>query len=160
MENLDLQSTLSQVSEQPAVGHLVSEFKRCGTQGDHYGRLTRTEDVRLSRWDGQSDDGKKHAEALGGDNKEVFPWEGASDVKVYQADAAVNENAAILYMAFWNSVLKIAGAQPNDVDDSATATTFLDWLVHFQLHRQLDVEVELSAQFLNATGATALHVTW
>ena len=156
---MDNQTTLSNVSTELRVGELINEFKRCGSQGDHFGRVTAGEDVRLSRWVGQSDDGKKHAEDLP-DGKEAFPWEGASDMRNYTSDGAVNEISAMLYMSFWNSVMKLAGSSPDDIDDSATATTYLDWMVHFQLHRELDAEVELSAQYFNAHGSVGLGVFW
>ena len=157
---MDTQEILSKVGDgSPKVSELILEFKRNGSQGDAYGRMTNAEEVRLARWPGQSDDGKKHAANLA-EGKEPFPWEGASDVKNYLADSAVNENVALCYMAFWNAVLKIAGGTENDVSDAATATEYLDWMLHFQLLRELDTEVELSAQYFFSQGATALHVTW
>ena len=156
---MDTQQAIVHTSERPKVGDLITEFKRNGSQGDQFGRMLRAEDTRLARWDGQSQDGKKHA-ADQPDGEEVFPWEGASDVRNYLADGAVNESVALLYMAFWNAVLKVSGATPQDMSDSAAASEFMDWMIHFQLHRQLDVEVELSAQFLHSIGACALHVTW
>jgi hypothetical protein len=155
----DTQNTIVEISTAPKVGDLITEFKRNGSQGDQFGRMMRAEDVRLARWDGQSEDGKKHAKDLP-DGEEVFPWEGASDVRSYHADMACNETVAMLYMAFWSAILKIAPGTPNDMSDSATATEFLDWMVHFQLHRQLDIEVELAAQFMQSLGAVGLHVTW
>jgi len=156
---VDTQQAIVQVSDRPKVGDLITEFKRNGSQGDQFGRMMRAEDTRLARWDGQSEDGKKHAKDQP-DGDEVFPWEGASDVRNYLADSAINETVSLLYMAFWSAVLKISPGQQSDFSDSAVATEFLDWMVHFQLHRQLDVEVELSAQYMHAIGATGLHVTW
>lgn len=156
---MDTQQAIVQVSDRPKVGDLITEFKRNGSQGDQFGRMMRAEDTRLARWDGQSEDGKKHA-ADQPDGDEVFPWEGASDVRNYLADSAINETVALLYMAFWSAVMKIAPGTENDMSDSGTATEYLDWMVHFQLHRQLDVEVELSAQYMHGIGATGLHVTW
>lgn len=156
---MDTQQAIVQVTERPKVGDLITEFRRNGSQGDQFGRMLRAEDVRLARWEGQSNDGKKHAHDLP-DGKEVFPWEGASDVRVYLADSAINERVAMQYMAFWNSVLKIAPGTQKDFGDSSTATEFLHWMIHFQLHRQLDVEVELSAQYMESLGACGLHVTW
>lgn len=156
---MDTQQAIVEVTERPKVGDLINEFKRNGSQGDQFGRMLRAEDTRLARWDGQSEDGKKHA-ADQPDGDEVFPWEGASDVRNYLADSAVNETVDLQYMAFWSAILKIAGATPDDLTDSATAQEYLDWMIHFQLLKQLDVEVELSAQYMNSIGATALHVMW
>lgn len=155
----DTQSSIVLVSDRPNVGDLINEFKRSGSHGDHFGRMRTAEDTRLARWDGQSPDGKKHAEALS-EGDEPFPWEGASDVRNFLADGAVNETVALLYMAFWSAVLKIAPGTEKDFSDSATATTYLDWMVRFQLHRMLDVEVELAAQYMQNLGVTGLHVTW
>ena len=156
---MDTQQALATVSDRPKVGDLINEFKRAGSQGDHFGRMTRAEDVRLARWDGQSEDGKKHAEDMP-EGKEVFPFEGSSDCRNFQADGAVNEQVALAYMAFWNSVLKISGANAADVTDAGVATSYLDWMVHFELLRELDAEVEMSAQFIHSVGSAGLHVTW
>lgn len=156
---MDTQEVIVKVSERPKVGALIEEFRRNGSQGDQFGRMLRAEDVRLARWEGQSNDGKKHAHDMP-DGKEVFPWEGASDARIYLADSAINERVAMQYMAFWNAVLKIAPGMQKDFGDAATATEYLDWMIHFQLHRQLDVEVELSAQYMESLGACGLHVTW
>jgi len=156
---MDTQQAIVEVTERPKVGDLITEFKRNGSQGDQFGRMLRAEDVRLARWDGQSEDGKKHA-ADQPDGDEVFPWEGASDVRNYLADSAVNETVALQYMAFWNAVLKIVGAGPNDSGASSAATEYIDWMIHYLLHSDIDDEVELSSQFMNSIGATALHVTW
>jgi hypothetical protein len=156
---MDTQQAIVEVTDRPKVGDLILEFKRNGSQGDQFGRMLRAEDVRLARWDGQSEDGKKHAKDQP-DGDEVFPWEGASDVRNYLADGAVNESVALCYMAFWNAVLKISGATMNDLPAASAATEFLDWMIHFQLLKQLDNEVELSAQYMQAIGATGLHVSW
>lgn len=156
---MDTQAAIIEASDRPKVGDLIVEFRRNGSQGDQFGRMLRAEDVRLARWDGQSEDGKKHA-AQQPDGDEVFPWEGASDTRNYLADGAINEMVALQYMAFWNAILKIAGGTPNDMSDAATANEFLDWMIHFQLLRMLDQEVELSSQFMQSVGVTGIHVTW
>lgn len=71
--NMDTQHALSMVSQTPKVGDLINEFKRCGSQGDHFGRMLRAEDIRLARWDGQSEDGKRHAQQQP-KGAEVFPF--------------------------------------------------------------------------------------
>lgn len=156
---MDTQQAIVEVTDRPKVGDLIIEFKRNGSHGDQFGRMLRAEDTRLARWDGQSEDGKKHA-AAEPDGRDVFPWEGASDVRNYLADGAVNESVALQYAAFWNAILKISGATPDDLPASTSATDYLDWMIHFQLLKQLDNEVELSAQFMQSIGAVALHVTW
>jgi hypothetical protein len=157
---MDTQETLVKVGDgSPKVSELITEFKRNGSQGDSFGRMAMAEESRLNRWSGQSEDGKKHAANMP-EGKDPFPWEGASDVKNYLSDGVCNEMTALCYMAFWNAVLKISGGTENDLSDAATATEFLDWMLHFQLLRELDTEVELSAQFMFSQGTTALHVTW
>ena len=111
---MDTQELLVTVGDgSPQVSRLITEFKRNGSQGDSFGRMAMAEETRLSKWAGQSDDGKKHAANMP-EGKDPFPWEGASDVKNYLSDGAVNENVALCYMAFWNAVLKISGGTEND----------------------------------------------
>jgi hypothetical protein len=145
-------------SDEPDVSALIKEYQRCGLHGNAYGKTKVAEDIRLARWDGQSDDGKKHSKNLNG--RKAFPWEGASDVRCYQADEVINEHVAIDMAAFWRSELRLRPIGPEDTNESGAATTYMDWLRYTKLHRDLDNEVEYSSQFRHTYAWSALHVMW
>ena len=67
-------------SETPDVNELSTELTRCLYTTADLERLTNSDDIRFCRWSGQSDDGKKHSENLP-NNRQAFPFEGASDVR-------------------------------------------------------------------------------
>ena len=70
------------------ISELIREYNRAGGYNDLSYRRTRADDVRFCSWAGQDDDGKKHQN---NDNKEVFPWDGASDTRVRLADMVCTE---------------------------------------------------------------------
>lgn len=60
------------------------------------GRRSHSQQVFNCEWDGQSDDGRKHAEVLG---RDAHPFEGASDMRIRLANQVVNEKAMVLKAA-------------------------------------------------------------
>ena len=151
--------SLAVADDAPRVGELNKEFQRCGTTGNYLHRVEGSEAIRLALWDGQSDDGLKHAENIA-EGKNVFPWEGASDARVFLADSVTNENVAVKTAAFWRAELRVQGERPETLGSAATATAFIDWLINSKLRRRLMAEVALAAQFEEGCGYTGLHVTW
>ena len=120
-------------------------------------RRTRADDVRFCSWAGQDDDGKKHQN---NDNKEVFPWDGASDTRVRLADMVCTENSEILTTAFQRGILR---ASPTEVSDAAQAevvTTLLRYYRDNKLRNELRKEASLLASYGQQYGFGVLHVKW
>lgn len=138
---------------------LLSEFKNAGMGGDFWERQQIADDVRLARWDAQSDDGKKW-DVNQPAGKKAFPWDGASDVRVYQADEVINEAVAAETSAFWRSDVRVEGVEPGDLATASSSSRFMSWMRDNDLRDSLEDEVELSSQFRWWYGWTVLHVTW
>ena len=145
-------------SDRPNVSEIIKEFQSCGQQGDYFNRSTVAENTRFARWSGQSDDGKKHAENLD-EGEEVFPFDGASDVRCYQSDEICNEAVAVDLAAFWRSKLRVTPIGVEDVVQANAANKYMDWMRKAQV-KELEAEVELSSQFRHGHSWCALHVTW
>ena len=58
--------------EKPDVPELAKEYVRSLHDGYSLTKVSEADNVRLTRWDGQSDDGKKHSENLN-EGKQAFP---------------------------------------------------------------------------------------
>ena len=65
---------IAKASDEPDVQYLNDELHRCLFYGGNMSRLTTSDDQRMCRWEGQSDDGRKHEDSLG---FEPFPFEGS-----------------------------------------------------------------------------------
>lgn len=110
-----------------------------------WGRRTLNDDVRFCRWDGQDDDGRKHAVNLG---KEAHPFEGASDSRNRMADGVVNLKSAILTAAATRAHLKIEGMEITDQAKAGKIRTLLKWVLQNQLGRRWWREIKKLTQYV------------
>ncbi len=155
----DPKDSLVYASDTPDISEIIKDYQSCGTGGDYFSQTQTADDTRLNYWAGQSDDGRKHASQLT-NGKEPFPWEGASDVRCFQADGVVNELVAMDLIAFWRSELRLKPIGVEDAEDSGAADKYMDWLKNVRLRKELAVESELSSQFRHTYGWGVLHVSW
>ena len=130
------------------ISELIRQYNRAGGYNDLSYRRTRADDVRFCSWAGQDDDGKKHQN---NDNKEVFPWDGASDTRVRLADMVCTENSEILTTAFQRGILR---ASPTEVSDAAQAevvTTLLRYYRDNKLRNELRKVAESDGKLRKVT---------
>ena len=94
-------------------------------------RRQASEDTRYCRWEGQSPDGRKHSDAHNGEP--VFPYDGASDVRIRSADMVVNEQVLLLVAAIMRSQVKCTGMKLDDETFGHRMATMLKWIIknHF-----------------------------
>jgi|GEM_PF-659877 len=148
--------SLVYTQEQPDIAALVKEFKECTPYAYGWDRVRDNEDTRFCRWDGQSTDGKKHDQ----ENKEAFPWDGASDTRVNLVDAIITEHVALQVGAFHRSVALLKGMEPKDEESAANVNKLLQWLTSEKMNDELLNEFQLSAQYQGTYGNFILHPTW
>ena len=117
------------------------------------------EDVRFSRHDGQSEDGRKHEGDLG---YPPTPWEGASDVRIRLADRIVNEHVAMATTSFFRSNLRITGIELEDNRKAAIWSDVLKYYLHQKLLPELRAEVEILAQnvYGSSPGIGIMGIYW
>jgi hypothetical protein len=70
---------LAIASDTPAIGELLSEYNRSMVNSSQGNLVTKFDNIRFSKWAGQTDDGKKHSENRP-EGSPAWPFEGASDV--------------------------------------------------------------------------------
>ena len=78
----------------PDIKLLQHELQRSLYNGANIAKLNANDDMRLCRWEGQTEDGKKHSDYRQ-DQDPAMPFEGASDVRVRLADKLINELVAV-----------------------------------------------------------------
>ncbi len=144
-------------NSKPDIQYLNDELNRSLYYGGNMSRLTTSDDQRMCRWEGQSDDGKKHEEYLG---YEPFPFEGASDVRNRLIDNTINQ-LVMLVMASWQRAnIRVNGIEINDSEKSAAAQTLMMWIVNNRIRADLEREAELWAQYAFQFGWSAIHIGW
>lgn len=114
-------------------------------------------ETRHCLWSGQSDDGRKWKDAL---DKEPFPWEGASDVRIRLADEVINDNVRILRAAMKRFTIQAQGVKGTDATKAAAMNTFLKWLLHSKMAQNTRREIPLLANWQETYGASVLAITW
>ena len=141
----------------PDIQYLNDELNRSLYYGGNMSRLTTSDDQRMCRWEGQSDDGKKHEEYLG---FEPFPFEGSSDVRNRLIDNTINQLVVLVMTSWQRANLRVNGIEINDAESSGAAQTLMNWIVQNRIRPELEREAELWAQYAFQFGWSAIHIGW
>lgn len=142
------------------IKELREELERIMADGTMvWQRQERARQVRLCEWDGQSDDGRKHADQLG---EAALPFEGAPDSRIPLVDVNINDKVALVVTAFFRAQVQAVAVEPGDMANAANVTTLLRWLRDSEMRRELRVEVELAAQQMYADdpGLAIVEIKW
>lgn len=117
-------------------------------------------DIRFCKWEGQSDDGRKHRDSNQG--REPHPFEGASDARVRLADMIVQEHVAVEVAAAMRAHMTVNGLEITDAGWAAKIRTLLKWILRVQMGRQYRKELEKLAQWMegDTPAAALMGVYW
>lgn len=146
-------------SETPDIGELRSELQRSLYNGGNVARLNSNDDIRLARWEGQSDDGKKHSSNLN-EGEQAFPFEGASDVRCRLVDKTINELVVLLVSSWQLARLRVGGTEVGDASRASSIQTLADWIVNNKMRADLLNEAELLGQYTQQFGWSVAHIGW
>jgi hypothetical protein len=147
---------IEDIDKQPDVAELKGELLRSFNEENDIETFNKLEDTRLCRWAGQTQDGRKHAEAVG---QKVFPFEGASDIRVPLADGIIRRIVDILTAAQQRAVARVQGVELQDSEQAATAGTLLNWARN-RISNSLGKEAMLLANYAETYGYALGMVTW
>lgn len=114
-------------------------------------------ETRFAIWSGQSSDNKKHSRE--GSDPEPTPWEGASDMRVYEVDHAINYKVALYSMARRKANLIAVPINSGKIERAKVVSNFMRWLINTQVP-QVDREDELLAQYLKEKGGAIMGQFW
>jgi hypothetical protein len=144
--------------EGPDFGALKKSFEECVSNLQGYVEQCRENyETRFALWNNQSADGRKHARE--GAKTDPTPWDGASDLRVFLTDEAVNAKVAMLSMAFKKANIVAVPVEGNDLKRAKLVACFMRWLVQTQIP-EIDREVELLGNYLQEKGVAATGQFW
>lgn len=146
----------------PNVAALQEEYRRAWTQDpDVMNRIAQCEDIRYTRWAGQSPDGLKHQELLP-EGQRAMPYDRAPDCRVPLADDVIGSLVDDAYAAFFGARVKIAPASAAtlSVAQAAEWRKVMTWLLQGPLRAQLVNRVEFASQVMWTIGCVVLHPVW
>ena len=132
---------MSELKEQLVT--LADEFQRAGGTSTIHHYQTRTDNVRLARWRGQSHSGRKEQKYY--DKEKVFPWDGCSDTRVRLVDNLVGEMKDLLVTAFRRGTLRAGATEANDAESAQLLTTLLRYYRENLLQQELHEAASLLA---------------
>ena len=119
--------------------------------------ISTLDDTRYCRWAGQTYDGRKWSANTG---KEVYPWEGASDIRPYFIDDLVIDDVDILRMADKNCHMQTVPSNSVYQEQATATTAVLDWVLRNLMAEELDREKSLAAQWRQHYGSSVIGVDW
>lgn len=127
---------------------------------DLAGRRQVAQDIRFCRWEGQADDGLKHADNNNGEPP--FPFEGARDSRVRSADQVTNERVMVLVAAAMGAALNVKPMEITDSEFSGKMNTVLRWVLFNQLGSRYLREITRLCQFFtgDSPGGAILGIWW
>ena len=145
---------------QPTLDELKEEIDQIVKD---YDTLAKTrvdiDDIRFARWDHQSADGLKHAEA--NSEEPVEPFEGASDMQVRVADMIIQEKVMLLVIAAVRAQINFRATEASDTKKAGAATIVMRWLLNNHLGvtwvREL---IKLANYYTGDSPALALCKVW
>lgn len=153
-----MEDKLAKAKAGPDVTNLVTEYRRSLDEGLTLQNIRDAEDTRFARWTGQSDDGKKWSDNLS-EGKQAFPFDGASDCRVYLADQVISDSVDMLSVAHARADLQVNPVDLADTEPSAAATTLMNW-VRSSMQNDLQRECELLANYMGTYGWGVMFVGW
>ena len=156
---MDNNDKLAVASDTPDIRELAGEYVRSLDEGYSLEKIAEVDDIRYTRWDSQSEDGKKHDSNMK-EGSQAFPWDGASDTRIPLADSIINDSVDILTTAFSRCSLKVGATEISDSGQAAIANNLMRWQIDTKLYHSLNKESELLAQYGNQYGWACLHVGW
>lgn len=142
------------------VERMIDELRDSINDGSKLAdRRAKAHALRLCQWDGQSEDGRKHAADL---KKDAHPFEGAPDTQVHLVDEIINEDVVVLFSAFFFGQIQAKANTFAGLDASSHVSVFSTWLRDDALLVQLIQEVELLANIQQGDdpGLAVLGVFW
>jgi hypothetical protein len=115
-------------------------------------------ETRYAIWNGQSSDGKKHGRE-GGGKIDPTPWDGASDLRVYLVDQAINFKCARNGLALKKASMVAIPVNGNDIERANVVGNFMKWLTNTQVP-DVDREQELLSNYLWEKGVALTGQFW
>lgn len=142
----------------PDFGTLKKAFEDCISNLQPYVEQCQDNfNTRYAIWNNQSSDGRKHARE--GSKIDPTPWDGASDLRVFLVDEAINSKIAMLCMAFSKAAITAVPVEGNDIKRAKVVSSFMKWLVQTQIP-EIAREVELLSNYIQEKGIGATGQFW
>ena len=112
--------------------------------------ITELDDARYCRWNGQTTDGRKYERYVG---KEIFPWDGASDIRPFMIDDLINDDVDVMRTSDKNCHMQTVPSNSLYQEQATAQTAVIDYVSRSWMAAELEREKELLAQWRQHYGS-------
>lgn len=144
-------------SDEPEISELNAELYRAFSDRRINNRVKEADETRYAYWSGQTSDGRKHTS---NQQKQVHPWEGASDSRILLADEYCDFYVSLLDGADTRCALNVNPIEANDSANAAGVQIYIKWLLDTWLSPSWEDELELVKQYTAQYGWSGVHTQW
>lgn len=143
--------------ERLEVSALLNEMQEAITHSSEFiERMENNDIIKSCWWEGQSDDGRKHADDIG---EEPTPYEGASDQRLRIADMLVQERVELCKAAMVGGRMSAEAADSAKTPTAARQAPMLNYQFG-QMKVMLRDETDYLLDWMNTYGLSILGVDW
>jgi hypothetical protein len=140
-----------------AVRLIIRELEEAETPMKWYlDRNRRALEMWQARWDGQSDDGRKHG-------PDAFPFDGGSDTRIRTIEEVIRDHVTVQRFAWAKAKIQAETTRtfaPAMSRVSNLVTKVLKWQLRSPMRAELLREIPLALTWRNGYGAAFLSVNW
>ena len=159
MENKDVRAENIELgSDEPKLKKIIDELQQAQVDANwFYRRMQQARNWWHSQWEGQTVDGRKHADAQG----ECFPWDGASDSRLRTVATLIKEEVTVRKFAFFSAKIQAQSIRPLvQAGESSKGSKLLQWRLYNHMWPELLREVPLCFNWWQGFGVGLLGIEW
>ena len=154
------QSNPAIVGENITLADLVDELNKSLDGSVLYRtQQARDYDTTFALWEGQTEDGRQWSKSIGKADS-AFPWEGASDARVFYADGLISERVRTGMAAFRRSRVQATALHSTEPETAHAVQMLMQWLFYSHLRKDTERECALALRYREQYGAAIMHVGW
>lgn len=155
------ENNLELATDKPNLSLMLAQLERAeqGRMADFLNRNRIALRWWNSRWDGQTNDGRRHAY----NGEDAFPWEGATDSRIRTVKEQIRDHVMLMKAAFNGAKVQastIRPLAPGMGRRSNHVTSLLKWQTDVQMRAELQREIPLAFAWTAGYGAAVIEPVW
>jgi hypothetical protein len=154
----DPENNIELWSDEPKLNEIIEELDQAQTDANwFYRRMEQARSWWYSQWDGQTVDGRKHAQY----QQDCFPWDGASDSRLRIVATLISDQVSVRKFAFFQAKIQARSVRPlQQSGESNKSTKLLKWTVYNHMWAQVLREVDLVDNWWQGYGVAFMGIEW
>jgi hypothetical protein len=154
----DPENNIELWSDEPKLNEIIEELDQAQTDANwFYRRMEQARSWWYSQWQGQTIDGRKHAQF----QQDCFPWDGASDSRLRIVATLISDEVSVRKFSFFQSKIQARSVRPlMQAGESNKSTKLLQWTVYNHMWPQVLREVPLVFNWWQGYGVGFIGIEW